>query len=371
MRWSLAVALLLAGCLSSTPSEGEAPPVATPEPGPDLGVALELVADGFTEPLLLTHDGSASYVVEQCGTVRRLADDAMALWLDLRARVGCGGERGLLGLAFPPDHSQTGRYYVAYTDKAGDSVLSRFVADAEEVLLTVSQPASNHNGGHLAFGPDGMLYYGLGDGGSARDAFGQAQDPRTLLGSLLRLDVSGATGYQSPSDNPFVGDGAGADEVWAYGLRNPWRFSFDAATGDLWIGDVGQSAWEEIDRLASDAPAPANFGWPIWEGSQRQRAGTAEGHTFPVAEYARANGDCSVTGGHVYHGPLAGLEGKYVLGDYCSGIIRAVFQDGDAWKLVDVLESSLRISSFGVDVTGLLYVVDHQGALYRFVAAAV
>lgn len=369
MRWSLVLTLLLAGCLTSSPGATEVPDVATPEPGPLRGVALERVMGGFSSPVLVTHDGNATYVVEQCGTVKRLVGNASSPWLDIKARVSCGGERGLLGLAFPSDYVSKGRYYVSYTNSAGNSVLSRFVGDQEEIILTVTQPASNHNGGHLAFGPDGMLYYGLGDGGLARDAFRQAQNPATLLGSILRLDVSAATGYTVPADNPFVADPTGADEVWSYGLRNPWRFSFDSATGDLWIADVGQDAWEEVDFQPAASKGGTNYGWPVWEGTHEHEPGLALDHEFPVAEYANAGGDCSITGGHVYHGPLADLEGKYILGDYCSGIIRAVFKDNGTWAIHDILQSGLRISSFGTDAAGHLYVVDHQGAIHRFTAA--
>ncbi len=343
------------------------PDVATPEPSPQHGVGLQRVMGGFSSPLLVTHDGNATYVVEQCGTIQRVDGNASTLWLDISSRVACGGERGLLGLAFPPDFASSGRYYVAYTNAQGNSVLSRFVGQQEEVLLTVTQPASNHNGGHLSFGPDGMLYHGLGDGGLARDAFRNAQNKGTLLGSILRLDVSTATGYAIPADNPFVDDPLAAGEVWAYGLRNPWRFSFDPANGDLWIGDVGQDAWEEVDHLPAGV-AGANFGWPVWEGTHEHEPGIVMDHTFPVAEYANAGGDCSVTGGHVYHGPLVDLEGKYVLGDYCSGTIRVVFQEAGTWVIHDLLETTLRISSFGQDAAGALYVVDHQGAIHRFVA---
>ncbi len=361
MRWFLAL-ILLAGCLSQ-PTATDVPDVATPVPGPPAGVALERVMGGFDSPLLVTHDGTDTFVVEQCGTIQRIVDGEATPWLDISDRVGCGGERGLLGLAF---EAGSDRFYVSYTDRSGASTVSRFT-DREEVLLRVDQPAANHNGGHLAFGPDDMLYIGLGDGGLARDAFRNAQNRATLLGSILRIDVSGQVGYEIPADNPFVGDAVAAEEIWAYGLRNPWRFSFDNATGDLWIADVGQDAWEEVSLLAPEA-AGANLGWPVWEGTHQHEPGIVVDHTFPIAEYANAGGDCSITGGHVYHGPLA-IDGQYVLGDFCSGIIRVVFQDNGTWVLQDLLETSLRISSFGLDAAGTLYVVDHQGAIHRFVAA--
>ncbi len=365
--------LPLSGCFDDPGGQRVDTPVATPEPGPDLGIALERLWGDFERPLLVTHADEQLFVVEQCGKVWQMPQ--RSLWLDITPRVSCSGEQGLLGLAFPDDHAATGHFYVAYTDNSGTSILERrIVADgapteASTELLRVTQPASNHNGGHIAFGPDGYLYMGLGDGGLARDAFRQGQNKGTLLGTVLRLDVAGAfeAAYGIPQDNPFVDDPAGANEIWAWGLRNPWRFSFDRATGDLWIADVGQDAWEEVNFEAAGGTGGVNYGWPVYEGTHLHEPGVAIDHVLPVAEYANQGGDCSVTGGFVHRGNVSGLVGKYVLGDYCSGTIRTVVSTGDGWALQDTLDTDLRISSFGEDASGTLYVVDHQGAVHRFV----
>ncbi len=371
MRIAAAALIVLAGCLG-TPDSTPDPDVATPEPGDPGNITVERLWGEFDRPLLVTHDGTSTYVVEQCGKVWRMPD--RELWLDVSSKVSCSGEQGLLGMAFPPDHATTGLVYISYTDTAGTSVLERLRLEGDApgtsgtILIQVAQPASNHNGGHIGFGPDGMLYMALGDGGAARDAFRNGQNKLSLLGSILRLDVAGAFGdaYTVPEDNPFVGDSTGADEIWAWGLRNPWRFSFDPATGDLWHADVGQDAWEEINWQPADSGGGENYGWPVYEGTHLHEPGVVIDHTPPVAEYANA-GDCSVTGGHVYRGTdVPGLVGRYVLGDYCTGIIRVVESDGDAWRLLDLMDTSLRISSFGTDPAGELYVVDHQGAVHRF-----
>ncbi len=366
MRWTCVAVVLLVGCLDLAPGPSEAE-VATPEPGPDGIVELERLWGDFDQPLLVTHDGQDTYVVEQCGKIWQMP--ARILFLDVSDAISCGGERGLLGLAFPDDHAATGLFYVSYTDPSGASVLERRHLDGRSfVLLEVAQPASNHNGGHIAFGPDGYLYYALGDGGLARDAFRNGQNKQTLLGSILRLDVAGGptTAYTVPADNPFVDDPTGADEIWAWGLRNPWRFSFDGETGDLWIADVGQDAWEEVNFQEAGAAGGENYGWPVYEGTHSHEPGVVLEHTFPVAEYANTD-DCSVTGGHVYRGAdVPELTGSYVLGDYCTGMIRTIVHDGD-WRLLDMMDTNLRISSFGEDAAGELYVVDHQGAVHRFI----
>jgi glucose/arabinose dehydrogenase len=364
--------LPLGGCLSQTVPSPATEEVATPEPGTSAGFALQRVAGGFNQPLLVTHAGDDRlFVVEQGGTIQLVDGDwsTPRLWLDISSRISAGGERGLLGLAFAPDYATTGRFYVSFTATDGASVLERWVGTKSEEILRVAQPYANHNGGHIAFGPDGYLYLGLGDGGLAADPNKNGQNKATLLGSILRLDVSAATGYAAPRDNPFVGDATGADEVWAYGLRNPWRFTFDRVTGDLWIADVGQDEWEEVNFQPAASQGGQNYGWAAYEGTHLYPGGIAVNHVFPVAEYANANGDCSVTGGHVYRGgAVPALTGAYLLGDYCSGKIRAVVYD-DGWRLFDWYAADLRISSFGEDVSGELYVVDHQGAIHQFVAA--
>lgn len=358
------VLLALAGC-----SEAVDAPVATPRgssPDPVLGppIRLEPFLAGLQMPLLVTHDGDEGelFVVEQGGIISRVVKGEREEWLDVRESTAASGERGLLGLAFEPDAD---RAYVSYTDTRGDSILERVRADgSREEILKVDQPYSNHNGGHLAFGPDGMLYYGLGDGGSGGDPQGNGQDKDALLASLLRLDVSGESGYRVPEDNPY------GTLVWAKGLRNPWRFTFDRATGDLYIGDVGQNRIEEIDFVPAGEGRGANFGWNVYEGSSRY--GLPVGNTFsehwpPVAEYTHDDG-CSVTGGYVYRGDAyPTLDGAYFFGDYCSGRIWAMQQVGAEWRVAQLLDTDASISSFGEDADGELYVVDHGGEVLRLI----
>lgn len=322
-------------------------------------------------------------MVEQAGTVRIVTDGRVLEppFLDIRDRVASGGERGLLGLAFPPDHLASGRLYVDYTDRDGNSVLARYrrssanAADpaSEAILLRVRQPYPNHNVGELRFGPDDYLYWGLGDGGAGGDPRGNGQDPGTILGAILRIDVSGK-GAAPARGNPFLSGEGGRPEVWAYGLRNPWRFSFDAATGDLYIGDVGQNAVEEIDRLPAGSAGGANFGWNVMEGDRcfRPRQGCdAAGTTPPILTYTHASGDGhSVTGGYVYRGaamPL--LRGAYLYADYGSGYVWAARPDATgAWHARRLLDTGFHVSSFGSDRPGELYLTDHGGGmLYRLV----
>ena len=373
---TLTVALLLAGCATPDVVPTPTPPATRTAPTSSAApegteVRLELVADGFSRPLGLTHDAEgALYVVEQDGKIWKLSGNERALWLDLDERVGSqGNEQGLFGLAFEPGSA---RSYVSYTDVEGNSVLSRLDADLrEEVILRVDQPYGNHNGGHIAFGPDGYLYFGLGDGGSGGDPHGNGQDPNALLGSLLRLDVSGASGYDAPPDNPYVG-GGGKPEVWAKGLRNPWRFSFDRATDDLYIADVGQGAWEEIDYVPAGTGAGMNLGWAAFEANERNNLRAAFSEvTPPVHAYPlRVDGHCAVVGGHVYRGAASpALEGEYLFGDHCSGEIWGLrFVEG-AWRVRLLLDTELNITSFGEDAEGEMYVVDRGGAIYRVLAS--
>ena len=324
------------------------------------------------------------YVVLQPGRIVSFPNDPGAdsaeLFLDIRDRVNDRGEEeGLLGLAFDPQYAANGHFYVYYSASGPRrSVVSRFSVStdgrranpgSERVLLEVPQPFSNHNGGQIAFGPDGYLYIGLGDGGSRGDPQGNGQDLSTLLGSILRIDVSAvdSTGaYAIPADNPFVGRGGARPEIWAYGLRNPWRFSFDRATGDLWTADVGQNSFEEVDIVKPGL----NYGWNIMEGGHCfdgpgcDRAGLE----MPVAEYGREGG-CSVTGGYVYRGSrLPSLYGAYVYGDYCSGRIWALRHDGEeVTDHMQIVDSGLRIPSFAEDSSGELYILSFDGTIYRFV----
>ena len=348
---------------------------------------LSMITDGFVQPLSITHAGDGSgrlFVVEQRGTVRVVLDDTLVPqhYLDLQDRTRSQGERGMLGLAFHPDFVDNGRLFVHYTDTGGTTVLSELragTADAdmvdpasERVILTLEQPYGNHNGGQIAFGPDGFLYLGLGDGGSGGDPLNAGQDLGTWLGTILRLDVDGEHPYAVPDDNPFVDVDDALDEIWAYGLRNPWRFSFDRASGDLWIADVGQNEVEEVNRQDAGSAGGENYGWRIMEGDACYDPPTGcdpTGLTMPVLTYTHASGwGRSVTGGYVYRGSdVPSLEGAYVFGDYISGRIFVAEGEGDDWTARILLEPGFRIATFGEDEAGELYVADYQGGvLYRF-----
>jgi glucose/arabinose dehydrogenase len=344
-------------------------------------IALEpVVVSGLRQPLQVTHAGDGSgrlFVIEQPGVIRVIQDGVLLRepFLDITPRVRSGGEQGLLGLAFHPAYRSTGRYFVNYTRVPdGGTIVAEYVVSPnpnvslqrERVLLFVPQPYANHNGGMLAFGRDGFLYIGLGDGGAGGDPQNRAQNLRDLLGKMLRIDVNRTDRglpYAIPPDNPFAG-GDGRPEIFAYGLRNPWRFSFDRRTGELWAADVGQSAWEEIDVVRRGG----NYGWRIMEGNHcfnPPRGCPTDGLIPPVAEYATGKeGRCSIIGGHVYRGTrIPSLAGTYVYGDYCSGEIFGL-AGGRAHLL---LSSRLRITSFGEDEAGELYVTGHGGTVHRLV----
>jgi len=358
-----------------------------------IALRAEVLVGGLETPILVTNAGDGSgrlFVVEQAGRVRVVRDGRLgdAPFLDIAGRISSGGERGLLGLAFHPDFPHDPRVFLDYTDPDGNTVVSSFTAaggpgspadaadpSSETILLRVDQPFANHNGGALAFGPDGYLYVATGDGGSGGDPQGNGQRLDTLLGKLLRIDVDRATSerpYAIPPDNPFVG-GGGAPEIWAYGLRNPWRFSFDRATGDLWIGDVGQDRYEEIDRTRAHAPPPANYGWNRMQATHcfAPASGCYEASLVaPIAEYSHDVG-CAVTGGYVARGDRAGaLDGVYVFGDYCSGWIWGLDANGpDRQEPVLLLESGRSISSFGEDEAGAILLTDAaRGELIRLAA---
>lgn len=344
-----------------------------------LQVRLQPVIRGLDQPVYVTHAGDRSgrlFVVEQGGLIRvaRAGQLRPAPFLDLRRRVVAGGELGLLSVAFHPRYASNGRLFVNYTTQEGGlkTVIAEYRtpaagADAanptEHVLLDIPQPFRNHNGGLNLFGPDGMLYIGMGDGGSAGDPFNNGQRLDVLLGKLLRIDVDDDGRYRVPPDNPLVGRPGARPEIWAWGLRNPWRFSFDRATGRLFLADVGQNAVEEIDLVERGG----NYGWNIMEGSRCFKAPDCEtaGLQLPIAEYTHEQG-CSVTGGYVYRGRrIRELVGRYLFGDYCSGRLWTLTETpGGRWTMTLLLESELRISSFGEDQDGELYVVDHRGAVY-------
>jgi glucose/arabinose dehydrogenase len=354
---------------------------ATPAAG---AVQLQPVLAGLDSPLYVAQprDGSGRlFVVEQPGRIKLLAPGSAVPtgFLDITDRVLSGGERGLLGLAFHPRFPSNGRFFVNYTRRPdGATVIAEFrvargnrnVADpaSELMLLLVAQPFPNHNGGMVEFGPDGFLYIGLGDGGAANDPGSRAQNLDELLGKMLRIDVDRparpGVPYSSPPSNPFAGAGRGRPEIFALGLRNPWRFSFDRATGELWAGDVGQNAIEEIDVVT----VGGNYGWRVFEGTRCTGLGpascTTPGFVPPVAEYRHTGGRCSITGGYVYRGRAGSLPvGSYVFGDFCSGEI-FLLENGTQRVLID---TRLRIASFGEDEAGEIYVVGLDGTVHRLV----
>lgn len=337
---------------------------------------------GLDLPVHVAHAGDGSgrlFVVEQRGRIRLVKNGALrpTPFLDITARIGCCGERGLLSVAFPPGYAAKGHFYVNYTDRAGTTVIARYRASAdpdladpgsEQIVLTVAQPFANHNGGQLAFGPDGYLYVGMGDGGSAGDPQDNGQRTDTLLGKLLRLDVEGGTQpYAVPADNPFRGRPGFRPEIWALGLRNPWRFSFDRTSGDLWIADVGQNRYEEVNFRPAGSAGGENYGWRVMEGAHCYNPDpcTTAGLTLPIAEYSRADG-CSVTGGHVYRGArYPRMQGVYLYGDYCSGRIWGLRRDGQAFANLLLLDTSFTITTFGEGEDGTVYVADYaRGELH-------
>jgi glucose/arabinose dehydrogenase len=393
--------------------------------GPDItrsalawpNLSLELVAGGFASPVFVTHAGDDSgriFVVEQAGRIQIIHNGVVLdqPFLDIHGRVrspasGGGGEEGLLSLAFAPDYAQNGRFYVYYTNQDGNNVLARFQvtsdpnrADANsehEILLFQHPNFENHNGGLLVFGPDGYLYIGTGDGGGGGDPQGNAQNPGSLLGKLLRIDVefqptnsftpthqaflplirqangnSGLMPYRIPPDNPFVGQSGYREEIWALGLRNPWRYSFDLSTGDLYIADVGQNLVEEVDFQLADSPGGQNYGWNIMEGDRCYQSTNCDksGLTLPIFTYTHTYG-CSITGGYVYRGPNnPGMQGIYFFADYCSGRIWGLQKSGNSWSDQILTQTSYNVSSFGEDQAGRLYLVDKGGSVYQVVEAA-
>ncbi|MFL5403569.1 MAG: PQQ-dependent sugar dehydrogenase [Gemmatimonadales bacterium] len=353
------------------------------------GIHLAEIANGLSFPLYLTAppgDLGRLFIVEKTGGIRIVKNGTLlpTAFLDLSGQVSGGSEQGLLGLAFYPDYATSGRFLVHYTDLSGNTRLSVFqvssdpdVADgtSEQVILTADQPFPNHNGGQIGFGPDGFLYLGLGDGGSANDPQGRGQDRSDLLGSILRLDVSPGTAYTVPSDNPFVGQQpAVRPELWSYGLRNPWRFSFDRASGDLYIADVGQDNLEEIDvaTASSGGGRGVNYGWSVMEGNQCLGGGQCDqtGLTSPTFQYGHGEG-CSVIGGYVYRGStLPDLQGTYFYGDYCQRWVHSFRYDGSAatdmtnWP---ELGTPTSLTSFGEDAAGELYLLESSGRVSKIV----
>lgn len=394
-------ALSLAACDSSSvvfnPPDDSPPPNEPPGEPPILEVEHVFTGLAFDQPLLMLQppgDDSRWFVVEKGGLIHTFPNDPDAglddleTFADLRGAVNASfTESGLLGMAFHPDFAENGQVFLSYTRPGTigllESVISRFTIDdggrldplSEDIVLTLPQPNTNHNGGNIVFGPDGLLYIGLGDGGGAGDPGENGQDPTTLLGSILRLDVDGGTPYAIPADNPFAGnseciDGAGqleCPEIFAWGFRNPWRFSFDAETGELWVGDVGQSRWEEIDRVELSG----NYGWDEREGAHcfEPQTGCSIENLDPVTEYSHDLGS-SVTGGYVYRGSeIPDLVGFYLFGDFGSGRIWVVPSDAEpVVEPEETVDTPLSISSFAQDNAGELYVIDFgNGTLHRIV----
>jgi glucose/arabinose dehydrogenase len=384
--------------LAHTSSELPVAPQGPPPQADLVGVGLpalklQTVASGLAKPVFATGAGDGSgrlFIVEQRGTIQVLKGGVLSTWLDIRSKVRFdNGEQGLLGLAFAPDFRTSGVFYVSYTAQplpgdASENTLERYVVSDPEnglpspssgqVLLQIHHPFENHNAGMIAFGPDGYLYYTMGDGGSGGDPFDNAQNTFAMLGKMFRLDVSGTGGYKIPPGNPFA-NGGGRPEVFAYGLRNPWRFSFDRQTGDLWIGDVGQNLVEEIDMVPAGQGAGWNFGWRGWEATYpynpteaaneiAQHASTLH---FPTTWYYHPYG-CAVMGGYVYRGSALPIQGVYLYGDYCSGQVwAAVGQGGVTVGMIPVLAAGAGLSAFGQDDNGELYTVNLNGSVSRIV----
>jgi glucose/arabinose dehydrogenase len=371
--------------VTNTPQSTPLPTETSPSPAPPLGelaISLFPVAGGFAKPLFVTHSGDGSdrlFVVEQGGRIFIAKEGVVnsAPFLDITPIVGSdASEQGLLSVAFHPDYASNGFFFVNYTDKRGDTVIARYQLSTEnpdladsnssKFLMTIGQPYVNHNGGQLAFGPDGYLYIGTGDGGAANDPQNNGQTLSSLLGKILRIDVDNADPYGVPENNPFVDTEGARPEVWSYGWRNPWRFSFDATTDDLYVADVGQNQYEEIDVELTGTPGGQNYGWRFMEGfhcfNPSECDPTSLGLVLPIAEYDHSQG-CSVTGGYVYRGSrYPRLTGVYFYGDFCSGIIWGIRREADGnWTQAELLASGRVISSFGQDETGEVYLVDHKG----------
>lgn len=349
-----------------------------------LRVKLELVLDGFKQPLFVTGTGKESsrlIVLEKSGIAWVVENGARSrVFLDLTDAVSTQSERGLLGMAFSPDYATDHAVYVDYTDLNGTTTISRFIVQdgvvnraSESTLLTIKQPYTNHNGGMIGFGPDEYLYIGMGDGGDGGDPEGNGQNLGTLLGAILRIDVAGNGDYTVPADNPFASTSGARPEIWAYGLRNPWRYSFDRLAGDMWIGDVGQNKWEEIDFQPASATGGENYGWNKLEaahGYPPTASAPAGDFTMPVIEYDHDAGE-SVTGGYVYRGTaFPQMQGTYLYGDFVSGTLWGAQRAADGTlESRTLLQTELSLVSFGEGDDGELYVLDFSGgALYHVVA---
>jgi glucose/arabinose dehydrogenase len=376
LRYS-AVLLALVSC-----TDAPGAPADPPEQG---GVKLEEVASGLRAPVHLTApSGDARlFIVEQPGRIRVIENGRLLAepFLDITSKVKYGGEQGLLSVAFHPDYARTGYLFVDYTDSDGNTRIERYRVSASDrnradpvsakQLLSIDQPFSNHNGGLVAFGPDGKLYIGMGDGGSGGDPQGNGQNPAVLLGKILRVDVDQGEPYGIPAGNPYA-SGGGRGEIWSIGMRNPWRFSFDSAASLLYVADVGQGAWEEVNVVPAGR-AGLDYGWNVAEGNHCYRAASCQrgGTVIPAVEYSHSDG-CSVTGGHVYRGTrLPSLVGHYFYADYCEGWVKSFrydageVRDRKDWDFGNVGQ----ILSFGEDSAGELYILSSNGRVYRLAPA--
>ena len=355
------------------------------EPELPAELRVETVATGLSSPVYLTSPANDQrlFVVEQAGRIRIIQNGQLVdpPFLDIRSRVSSGGERGLLSLAFHPNYATNGFFFVNFTDLAGDTRVERFTvaagtpnvanAASSKLIIGIAQPFSNHNGGQLQFGPDGKLYIGMGDGGGSGDPLQHGQDRSTLLGDLLRIDIDAGDPYSIPSDNPYATSTQFRREIWAYGLRNPWRFSFDRTDGVIYVADVGQNQYEELNAVSA-AQAGVNYGWRIMEGQHCFSPATnctTAGLQLPVHEYSHADG-CSVTGGYVYRGSrIPGVVGHYFYSDYCGGFLRSfklvngAATDHRTWNIGDIGS----VTSFGQDASGELYMLTSNGRVSRII----
>ncbi len=378
MKRSIIVAALIGAACSGTDTIDP-----TPIP-PEFKLSLVQIASGLSGPVYLTSPAGDArlFIVEQPGRIRIIAGGQVLAtpFLDITARVATGGERGLLSVAFHPQYATNGFFYVYFTGAGGELRIERFTVSANanvasgassKLILAVPHPRTNHNGGLAMFGPDGMLYLGLGDGGGAGDPDLNGQNMSTLLGALLRIDVSTGDPYAIPAGNPFAGRTDAKPEIWATGLRNPWRFSFDRTAGLIYVADVGQNQWEEVN-VASSTRAGVNYGWNVMEASSCYNASTCNraGLELPALEYGHGDGSCSVTGGFVYRGTaLPEIAGHYFYADYCVGAVKSfLYQGGVATnKRSWALGSIGSITSFGEDSSGEIYLTSSNGTIYKFV----
>ncbi|MFN0032158.1 MAG: PQQ-dependent sugar dehydrogenase [Flavobacteriales bacterium] len=336
-------------------------------------VPVGIYSCGDNRLFILEKDQSDIEIITTSGTY-------VGKFLDLTGFTSTGGERGLLGMAFHPDYATNGYFYVNYTNTSGNTVVRRFTVSTDAnvaddasgyTIITITQTFSNHNGGHIAFGPDGYLYIGMGDGGSAGDPNNASQTPTQLLGKMLRIDVDGGSPYAIPADNPYFGQADTLPEIWALGLRNPWKFSFDRLTGDMWIGDVGQGTWEEID-FQPNGTAALNYGWRCYEGNANYNTAGCQSssfYDFPVADYSHGgDGFCSITGGVVYRGEaFPAMQGTYFFSDYCNSTIFTILHSGNSFIEDELSASTNGIVAFGEDLNGEVYVVSNSGPIYKLV----